>query len=536
LSIFNIINFLILLPITEARSAWIGFFIAIVFLGLLAAIRFKKVRMPIFTVYLLAAITVIIFSKYKDNPISNAIEKIESFYSISYGTGVMRIETYRGAMRGIYSNYWTGIGIGAYQTIDPFYRTPLYMYAGITNNHENTHSEDLQVWEETGTIGIVLYYLFLVSIFIKTMHYFFKLKDNKRCAIILFIIAGQIAVWIQNFVDVGLRFTSGGIIYWFAFAFIAVLIDERNLFATFELTGKNKKIEIKSSNRKMLYMTIIFLFCILFIIQLKTYYGMYYADQEMQKATSYERPDSKFFDAANNEMPLARYGFLIDFYTKAIEYSPYHYEAYYKIAHAYYSLNDFKNAKEYYFKLQKYAPFYANINFNLSLCGYVTKNNPWTLYYMQREIHSNATIENITRYFRNLKEFYPEKDFTSILRSAMWIEDDNPIFQSLLAYEYLSMKKYNLALDQYTMIANKYSEPDKSKHRSGSLRNPVEVSTLKIEALKNAGVICYNFLKKNQLAKFYFEKYIQKTDNIEEREKVKNLIARINIETISEKK
>ena len=527
---FNLLNFLIQLPYTEARSAWLGFFASIIFAILFIFLRFKKTRFAIVFSFAIIIAVVVIFSRIEGNIVYESIEKIKEKFSISYGTGEMRIETYKGAMRGIGGNYWTGIGIGSYQIMDPFYRTPLYDYAGITNNHENTHSEDLQVWEETGTIGIVLYYLILLVVFIKTIHYFFKHSDDRRCIIVLFILCGQIAVWIQNFVDVGLRFTSGGIIYWFGFALLAVLINESNVFFVFQKFNKNAGKNQGSGTLKSKYYVAAAIFVLIFALQIKEYIGMFDADEQMQTATSYERPDSKFYGPDNKEMPNARYTFLIDYYSKAIAASKYHYEAYYKLAHAYYSLNDFEKSREMYLQLQRYAPYYANLNFNLSLYGYVTKNQPWALYYMEREIFSNSTQANITRYYNFLKEFYPERDHTIFLRNALWIEDESPTFRSLLAFEYLNQKKYNLALDEYLVIATQYSEPDKNKHRAGTLRKPEETETLKIEAYKNAGVVCYNYMQKPLPAKNSFQKYIEKTKNEEERGKVSSLITRIDAE------
>ncbi|HON57523.1 MAG TPA: hypothetical protein PLJ38_10945, partial [bacterium] len=111
--------------------------------------------------------------------------------------------------------------------------------------------------------------------------------------------------------------------------------------------------------------------------------------------------------------------------------------------------------------------------------------------------------------------------------NAIWLEKANPEHRSFLAYEYFQRNRYYNALEQYILCTRLFSDynvltsglisPEKEKKIE-------ELKTLKIEALKNIGVIYYYNLKNNKRAAEYFNEYIHLTNNNEEKNKIISLL------------
>ncbi|MBP7654269.1 O-antigen ligase family protein [Candidatus Dependentiae bacterium] len=517
-----ILNLFVFLILTRSRATWLAFAATSAIAGILIFIKFKKTRIYIFLSVLILSALIIIGLNIEGSPIIKISEQLKILYSAGYDTSKVRIHTYLSAARIIRDNFIFGIGPGAYHPVDPFYRTPLYLYYGIANNEVHSHSEYLQIWTETGTIGIVLYLLLFINLFFKTMHYYFKNPDKSKAVSVLFIFLSLIGTLIENAFGVNLRITSTVIMFWFCFGILIWIIEEKNSGIIAEKSKSYKKIKCN-----WFYTILLVIMLAVFIFQIKLYYGNFQCEMIMQEATSYERPDSKFLDSSGKEIPYARYNYLVEFYNKSIEFSKYNLESYYKLGHAYYNLNMFDKSLEVYKYLFRFAPYYANINYNIGLCYYGKNNLPAAIYYLKRELYSNSTIDNYKQLYHFIKQLNPEKNNTAVLRSGLWAENDNVIYRSLIAYEYLNYAQYFDSIDQYRIISLMYSNDEYDK--SGRfIRNPALSKIQKLESLKNIGVIYYNFLKKPEYAKKYFEYYILKTDNSEEKQKVQNIVNMIN--------
>jgi hypothetical protein len=212
----------------------------------------------------------------------------------------------------------------------------------------------------------------------------------------------------------------------------------------------------------------------------------------LQTATSYERPDSVF------SPPEMRYKYLIDFYTNALEYNPFSLDAYYKLANAYYGLNDFQKSLFYFNELKQFAPFYANINYNISLCYFNLKNINSCIYYLKKEMHSNYKQDYFKRLYFYLNNHFPYNNYIHILKTGLWIEKNNPDYRSLLAYEYIKQKKYYYAIDEYYQVFNCYNDLNKLSK---------ENLKLKLESIKNIGAVYYKYLNQKNKYPYYLELY-----------------------------
>ncbi|HPG29964.1 MAG TPA: tetratricopeptide repeat protein, partial [bacterium] len=374
---------------------------------------------------------------------------------------------------------------------------------------------------ETGTIGLILYFLLFINLTVKSFHYFFMNRNGGKSCAVLFVYLSLAGTLIENLFGVNLRITSTAVVFWFSSGLLLWMLNEKNIGVLSE------KRQIKSGAWKNpAIITGLAISVIILIVQIKSYYNSFRSEMIMQTATSYERPDSKFIDASGKESPQARHNYLIEFFSQAIAYNPRNLEAYYKLGHSYYNLNRFDESLETYKKLVRYAPFYANVNYNIALCYYGKGNLPAALYFLKRELYSNSTIDNFKQAYHFAKQLKPDFDNTAVLRSGLWVENDNVIFRSLLAYEYLNYARYYDSIEQYKIIANLYANNENDKY-GRFLRDGVLSKIQKTESLKNIGVIYYNFLKKTEYAKIYFREYVDKTDNFEEKQRVQNIINRL---------
>ncbi|HOK39929.1 MAG TPA: O-antigen ligase family protein [bacterium] len=499
--IFTLIFFLnfFALIITYTRGAYVGFFSAILLILILNINYFiKNYKYLFLSVILIFLILIILIFNFELLP--RLKEAIISIFSFSTGTNLMRVTIYKSFFRAIIAKPLFGVGVGTFQYTMPFFRDELFSLKGMTVNEDHAHNEIIEIGGEEGIIGLGLFLWFFVIIYFLAIKKIIKTRNNELKILIISLLASITAYFVHNLFSIDLRIVSTSVLFYFLIGLIICLIKE-------------KEISIKINYQKIM---------IIIIIPISIYlsyflFSIYKAQKLLQISTSYERSDSVFIDETGKHSEKIRNDKLIEIYKKVIENNKYCLDAKYKLASAYYRNNYFDEALKEYKEILYYAPRYCQTFFNISLIYFMKKNNEQinkrrnlyeALYYQMLA----ADMEFSSKNFKQLSSFFYEAQKIELsilyLKKAIKLDRKNTDLYNILGFRYFEKQDYINALNTYYQLINSTTKRDINY----------------IEAYKNIGVIYYYYLKNNEKAKIYFEKYIELTENEEEKIKVNNLL------------
>lgn len=285
---------------------------------------------------------------------------------------------WRGTLRMIRLKPLTGWGLGNYPFFYPYYRIREYfLQIEATPVTTQVHNEYLHIWVETGLIGLLL---FLCLIFIAIITGLQKREENGDFDRMFLngCIAGILAVLVDNIFSTNLRNPSTAMYFWFLLGVSAGYI-------------RNKKQFNFNISRYLWYITSItaFIMCVF------TFYYRIVPDIYFKKGV-WAREDGNLREAIDN-------------YSTVCIMSPYHYEAWYKLAFAYGESGDLDRAEEIYLKINKYLfPHYAKTDYNLGVI-YMRKGNynksvyyfKWAEWFNPYDIDTLCTMASINIMFLN---------------------------------------------------------------------------------------------------------------------------------------
>lgn len=422
--LFLLINLLCLF-LTKSLSGLISVYIQIFLTIIYLFSRLKQYKNKIF----LSVILILFFLFGLGNIFNLAVKKSDSIN--------IRKFLWESTVLMIKDNFLFGVGAGNFRFFTPYYQGKLYNkknYPSYIDVHDEayTHNDFLQVFAETGFIGLIFFLFFL-------FYPLYKFLQNKNKITYFFIIsmAGIIVFSIFNF-----PFSSFFIIYIYMFFGFILCEDE------------NKKV-IKTGNNKKLFLTftvILFLFWSLnfFIKYYERYYLAQYFSYLLAKGKldkAYEgilKYDKKIKDdyqinfyAGTICNGLKKYNEAEKYFKRAIELFPYFSSVYYNLGNAYFNNGNFEDAIKIYEKLIEfnptYKPAYNNLatifintsrldeaivilkqglkfdensvplNFNLALCYFLYNNNSMALQIIDKILKKEPEYEPAKNLLNKIK-------------------------------------------------------------------------------------------------------------------------------------
>ncbi|MCS7180910.1 MAG: O-antigen ligase family protein [bacterium] len=324
------------LSVAQSRAAIMAFVVGISFVWYLNNIEEKGFIKYI--AFFLVGFLLLVFSP-----------KIISWYETN-----IRYYLWRGTWRMILKKPVFGWGLGNFIFFYPYFRVREYFLqpesTPVTNH---PHNEYLEIWAETGIIGLLIF-LLLVGWFIIS-----SIKDKKFKVFLSGILGGIIAVLCDNIFSTNMRNPSTSMYFWFLIGLSAVY-------------SKNSKLNLNFS--KYLW-RIIFLSSFILVI-FHSYFRIlpqvYYRNGITAKELGYYK------DAIEN-------------YQSVLKLNPNNYEVWYKLAYVYGMIGDYKKAEEIYLYINNYLfPHFAKTDANLG-----------TLYMKKGE------IEKALKYYKDSTYFNP---------------------------------------------------------------------------------------------------------------------------------
>lgn len=339
--VFMITYFCALLA-TLTRSSWIGLFISFIFFIIMSSVIDKKIiflrRNRIFLLFL---ILVVIFLKWPKSPVGENPNPLERLYEVRYAREVytplhQRILIWLSGWDMIKENFFTGKGWGLFELFYPFYQNKYLLVEKLSHrtHANNAHNEIIEVWSQTGTIGLGLYILFLVTLFIYSYRLANSLKNDYEKMIVISLMSSIIGMLADNMLNVTIHFCVPAFLYFFIIGTIP----------TFDISREEKKILIP------FVVKLFFILCG-FLIILRLLFN-FLGEINYFKGFKYSK---------RNELEKA-----LNFLSKANKFQKYEVNNNYELANTYARLKMNKEAINYYYEALASNCGYDEIHFNLA--------------------------------------------------------------------------------------------------------------------------------------------------------------------------
>ncbi|MDO9464118.1 MAG: tetratricopeptide repeat protein [bacterium] len=333
----------------EARAAWIGFCVSIVFF----ACAFVYLRWGLAkSFYLFIGVILLCAAAWQVR--SESIMRVINEELLT-GTIGIRKWIWLGSMKMFLARPFTGWGIGNFATIYPQFRfSDYFLNPHAVNATRHVHCEVLEIGCELGVVGLVLFVGIVGSILFRGINIARNTNDRLKKYLLIGFISGVIGMLFENLGNVDLRFHSSGIFLWFALGCVSALSGK-----------KNQKSKIKNQNSinedterfilivNRLRIPVIILFSALFLFVFN-----YFSVNPLRSEVYFR----KGVECRNKE----DWNKAISMYKKTIKLNRGHLKAYYRLAFAYAKVGKIEDAFRVYYQLAELAPDYADIHYNLA--------------------------------------------------------------------------------------------------------------------------------------------------------------------------
>lgn len=284
-----------------------------------------------------------------------------------------------------------GCGPGSFRLIFPRYRSPDYHLHDISNVTLFSHNRFLDLLAETGIVGFLSYMILLAAFFVKGIKALLHSDDGEMRVYNIAFFCSLLGVFLSNIFSPNCRWPVMGANFWvmWGMGFGAFSVAEDMI--------KNKPVKSRETGDRIIAQPLVANFFLVLIVLLLpvvylcgryalkyfkgaryNYTGLYYKDsvaesytREVAKLTNFakdhpEKADELKKDIAKYQMYVGKsYERAIEAFRKAISVNPTYITAYYKLAHTYSKIGDNVNSLKVYLEIQKYAPDYSEVHYNL---------------------------------------------------------------------------------------------------------------------------------------------------------------------------
>lgn len=211
------------------RSSWLGALIGLSALVILSDVRRKVGQDPLQAAVLLVPVLLLaVFwpegaSGGGQAVVSRVRETLEVFKPSGpevqvYSPWHQRLLIWACSWQMGLENVWTGKGWGLFELFYPFYQGPLLVsekvFSGLRTHANNAHNEILEVWSQTGILGLGIYGWFWAAFFSSVRNW---LKEENRPQVRLWMwgaACGILGMLADNMLNVSLHFAVPAFIFW----------------------------------------------------------------------------------------------------------------------------------------------------------------------------------------------------------------------------------------------------------------------------------------------------------------------------------
>ncbi len=363
---------LISLGLSQTRGAWIACAVELILIWgfYIKFWRSRTEMIPSVTAakflvaLMIVSVTVIVFVQPESIPrIASAFDS-SNYHVSTPEAGVtssiqVRIAIWRSALKMISDAPILGHGIGTFMIIFPRYRFAYHHTDGIGHNTYHAHSEYLEILSETGTIGIIVFIVFMALCLRSGFRFVCTDRTTNTSLLVQGCLISVIGLLIHSAFTVDLRFTSG-LYLWLMLGIIARPQSPPGRGAgVSKLPGDGARVEsepvLNSGNReraKSIAFSAIAIVLAAFLLPF------------------YIKPAKASLLLKRGEVAEVNkdYSRALESYKAALSVFPIMYPAYYAAGYLYqvHEKNP-KKALEVYTRLMNYAPDFAQVHFQTAL-------------------------------------------------------------------------------------------------------------------------------------------------------------------------
>jgi len=236
-----IVNFFGLL-VTRTRSAWLGLFVALVFLAFYLVVYQRSLilrnrRWLIFLagILFLMMLYPVRFDEEKGKKVravTVAFEKVKSVIDFKQMAYVQRFLIWESAYSMFKESPLLGHGWGNFEIIYPFHQgkfLKIRKYSPFRTHANNSHNEILEVVSQTGIVGLGIY-IWLFILFFKTgIDSYRKLNSEYDKTIALGLLASISGMLVDNLLNVSLHFPIPALLFWIWMGLVVGICQRRKV-------------------------------------------------------------------------------------------------------------------------------------------------------------------------------------------------------------------------------------------------------------------------------------------------------------------
>jgi len=220
------VNFLGLL-VTHTRSAWLGFFVASIFVAFFLATHQVSIilRNRKWLIFLAGLLFLVMFypvrverqGERKVMVVKLAIEKVKSLTDFKQMAYVQRFLIWQAAYSMFKERPLLGHGWGNFEIIYPFHQgkyLEIKKYSPFRTHANNAHNEILEIVSQTGIVGLGIYIWLFILFFKIVIDSYRKLNIEYDKTVVLGLLASIFGMLIDNLLNVSLHFPMPGLLFW----------------------------------------------------------------------------------------------------------------------------------------------------------------------------------------------------------------------------------------------------------------------------------------------------------------------------------
>lgn len=253
--------------------------------------------------------------------------------------GDVRPAIWEGTLYMITEKPWLGWGKGAYFIFYPEYRVQEYWQTrSPTDLTTHAHNEFLQIFAETGLIGLITFLIFIFIVIRYGIKEIDRIKGPPR-HLLLGIISGIIGLLVHNLVCNNLQMPSSAIFLWLMLGMVISYSPVRHF-----------TVNIGRIARRGIFLALtIFMVIIIWQTGIRPLVSQY------------------LFKKGWNLREKGKWDLVIEKYQKAVNWYPWDVEMRYRMAYAYVKNDQCDKAIEEYNNVIDLSPFYGSVHRNMGI-------------------------------------------------------------------------------------------------------------------------------------------------------------------------
>ena len=499
--------------LTLSRSAWASMIVAFAFFGLFC-LRYRKIDLFGFlktkkTIAMMLVLLSIAFftpSVFKSIPKSETKRLTQLVTPSPQNTIWIRWLEWKGAFGIIKDAPIIGKGPGTFSRFFPEKQSREFSSLCVERNEflRHAHNEYLEIWCETGILGLMVFMYLLISAITSGMRLVRKNKDDNGFFSYLGLVAGVIGIGFHMLFSVSFRFVAVPLLFWFYLGVVNGMISTRN----------EQRMNRQLFGIKRVFFAILSIGLLLFLLfSLNRTHSSLIAEKYFQEGLQ-KYKNGKMVEALQKiEAALAH-----------CSTTP---EIYYKKGALESNLGRWNKSLETYKALARLHPDFCHNNFNLSVCHLQMKDFANSIRCGEREIELYPDFAE--QYYILGKAYYFSRNYEQAEKyfvQYLGFDPNNSSAHSYLGNIFALRREWQRALQQYQEIL---------KHNPYNLRARMNVAQIYME-MGNIEKACesLSIISSEGQNTILFEDYkriIKKIENTHDTEYLTQVCPRLFAET-----